>query len=92
MSYDSGSDANLECGMNLIISNVCLEASSFERECAPKTTLEDWPLAELKNKSKENKSNRLIPKSSSGEKKWWRRSYTYRDKDCLQGHLAGLGV
>lgn len=48
ISFDSGSDLNLENGMNFIISNVCLEASFFERECAPKTTLKDCPLANLK--------------------------------------------
>lgn len=41
ISFDSGSDVNLENGMNFLISIVCLEASFFERECAPKTTLGD---------------------------------------------------
>ena len=48
ISFDLGSDVNLGNRMNLLISNVCLEASFFERECAPKTTLEDWSLANLR--------------------------------------------
>lgn len=41
ISSDTAFDVNLENGMNFIISNVCLEASFSERECAPKTTLEN---------------------------------------------------
>lgn len=48
ISFDTASDVNLENGMNFTISNVCLEASFFERECAPKITLENWRLANLR--------------------------------------------
>lgn len=70
-SLDSGFDANPGDGMNLTILNVCLEASFFERECAPKTTLKDEALVKLKNQ--ENRSNEMIPKCPSGEARPWRR-------------------
>lgn len=57
ISFDLGSDVNLGNGMNFLISNVCLEASFFERECAPKTTLADWPLANLEKKKKRGRHN-----------------------------------
>lgn len=48
ISFESESELNFENGMNFIIPNFCLEASFFERECAPKITLKDRSLADLK--------------------------------------------
>lgn len=72
--------------MNFSISNICLEASFFERECAPKITLKSWTFSCLK-KSKENRGNRKSPEDPSRKYKWCR---AYRNKDHLQGNLFGL--
>ena len=48
MSCDVNPDGDLENGMSLLISNVCFVGSFFERECAPKTTVGEWPLGNLK--------------------------------------------
>lgn len=42
ISFNLRYDLILENGMNFSISNICLEASFFERECAPKITLKSW--------------------------------------------------
>jgi hypothetical protein len=38
--------------MNFLISNVCFMGSFLERECAPKTTVGEWPLGNLKGAKK----------------------------------------
>lgn len=70
MSCDSGSEVNPENGMSFVTPNVCLEASSFEREWAPRTTWEDSPRANLTNTG--NRSHTMTP--APGEQRGWRRS------------------
>lgn len=48
MSCDVRPDGDLENGMSFLISNVCFMGSFFESECAPKTTVGEWPLGNLK--------------------------------------------
>lgn len=48
MSFVREPDLNPENGMNSLISNVCFMGSFFERECAPKTTVGEWPLENMK--------------------------------------------
>ena len=88
ISFDLGSNVKSGNLMNFLISNVCLEASFFERECAPKTTLEDWLLANLK------KAKRIDTQNDSPIFQWGvemvERSYTYRNKNQLHGNLCRI--
>lgn len=88
ISFDLGANANPGNRMNFLISNVCLEASFFERECAPKTTLEDWLLANLK------KAKRIDTQNDSPIFQWEvemvEKPHTYRNKDQLQGNLCRI--
>lgn len=52
ISCDVKPDGDLENGMNLVILIVCFVGSLFERECAPKTTVGEWPLGNLKEQRK----------------------------------------
>lgn len=87
ISSDSRSDLSLENCMNFFTSNICLEASFLERECAPKTTFEDWPLADLKTtKRKKLQNGSQIPQWEGV----WKRPQTCRKKDLLQGDLPRI--
>lgn len=53
--------------MNFSISKVCLEASFFERECAPKITLKNWTFSCLE-KAKRIEGSERVPNTPVGSR------------------------